>query len=101
MSNVAVIAKINAQPGKRDELVQVLQGALDTAQAEEGTLVYLLHADTADPDVLWMYEVYADDAALGAHTSSDAFKALGPSIAPLLAGRPELTFLAPIGGKGL
>jgi hypothetical protein len=31
---------------------------------------------------------------------SEAFKALGPSIMPFLAGRPELIFVTPIGGKG-
>jgi len=31
---------------------------------------------------------------------SEAFKALGPSIAPFLGGRPELSFVSPLGGKG-
>ena len=28
-------------------------------------------------------------------------KALGPKLAPLMGGRPELIFLNPLGGKGL
>ena len=35
-----------------------------------------------------------------AKLDSDAFKALGPAIMPFLAGRPELIFVTPIGGKG-
>lgn len=100
MSKVAVVAKIPAAPGRRDELVAALQTALDTARGEPGTEYYILHADAKDPDVLWMYELYTDQAALDAHMGSEAFKALGPAIGPLLGGAPELTFLAPLGGKG-
>jgi quinol monooxygenase YgiN len=100
MSKIAVIARVPAQPGKRDDLVAALQAALETASAEEGTTYYILHTDAKDPDVLWMYEMYTDQDALVAHSGSESFKALGPAIAPFLAGRPELTFLTPIGGKG-
>jgi quinol monooxygenase YgiN len=100
MADIAVIAKLTAQEGKRAELAAALQGALDTAAGEEGTLCYILHEDAVEADTLWFYESYTDQAALDAHMGSDAFKALGPAIGPFLGGRPELTFLKPIGGKG-
>ncbi len=100
MSKVAVIAKIAAQEGKRDDLAKALQAALDTAQGEVGTEAYILHEDASDANLLWMYEMYTDQDALGVHMGSEAFKALGPSIMPFLAGRPELIFVKPIGGKG-
>lgn len=98
---VAVMAKIPAAPGKREELVGALRQALDTAQGEPGTRYYLLHADASDADTLWMYELYDSQEAFQAHAGSEAFKALGPALAPYLGGRPELTFMTPIGGKGL
>ena len=101
MSHVAVIAKIPAAPGQRDQLVAALQAALETADQEPDTLRYILHEDTADADVLWFYEMYTDQDALVAHGSSDAFKALGAAMKPFMGGRPELTFLKPLGGKGL
>jgi quinol monooxygenase YgiN len=101
MSHVAVIAKISAAPGQRDQLVTALQGALDNAEQEPGTLRYILHEDTANEDLLWFYEMYTDQDALVAHSSSDGLKALGAAIAPFVGGRPELTFLKPVGGKGL
>ena len=100
MSKVAVVAKIPAAPGKRDELAKALQVALDTAQGEAGTEYYILHADAKDENLLWMYELYTSQDALTEHMGSDAFKALGPTIGPFLGGAPELTFLAPLGGKG-
>lgn len=101
MAKVAVWAKIPAAPGKRDELAAALQAALDTAKGESGTIYYLLHTDAADPDSLFMYELYEDQDALNAHMGTEAFKALGPAIGPFLGGAPSLTFLAPVGGKGL
>ena len=98
---VAVIAKLAAAPGKRDDLAAALQVALDTAGSESGTTYYILHADAKDADALWFYELYTDQSALDAHMGTDAFKALGPVLAPFLAGRPELNFLTPLGGKGL
>lgn len=100
-SQVAVMARIPAAPGKRGELAAALQVALDNAAAESGTTYYILHEDPADADSLWMYELYADQAALDLHMASEGYKALGPTIVPFLGGRPELTFLKPLGGKGI
>ena len=98
---VAAIAKIPAAPGKRDELIDALQIALDNAQGESGTLQYILHEDSKDPDAVWFYELYTDQDALTAHSTSDGFKAIGAAIGALVGGRPEITFLKPVGGKGL
>lgn len=101
MTKVAVWAKIPAAPGKRDELAAALKVALETAKGEPGTIYYMLHTDAGDADSLYMYEMYESQDALNAHMGSEAFKALGPAIGPFLGGAPQLTFLGPIGGKGL
>jgi quinol monooxygenase YgiN len=101
MSKVAIIAKIVAQEGKRAELATALQANLKIAEGEAGTEKYILHEDAAAPDVLWFYEIYTDQESLIAHGSGEEFKAVGRTLAPLMAGRPEITFLTPIGGKGL
>lgn len=100
MSQVAVIAKIQALPGKRAELIEVFQAGLATAESETGTLQYVMHEDAADADIIWFYEVYENQDALTAHGSSEAMKALGMASRSFAAARPELTFLNPIGGKG-
>ena len=101
MSRVAVIAKIPAAPGKRDDLTAALQMALDNVESEPGTRYYILHEDSKDADVLWMYELYEAQSDLEAHMGAGWFAELGPLLAPLLAGRPVLTFLNPVAGKGL
>ena len=79
MSQVALIAKIPAAPGKRAELVAAFQQALDNVMDEPGTIRYILHEDAKDADVLWFYELYTDQAALQSHSTSAAMKALGHS----------------------
>jgi quinol monooxygenase YgiN len=101
VSNVAAIAKLTAQPGKRDELAKGLQVMLDQVQSEAGTLLYILHADNDEAETLWFYELYTEQSALDLHMGSETFKGLGPVIGSLLAGRPELHFVTPLGGKGL
>lgn len=101
MSQVVIIAKFTALSGQRAPLTAALQAALDTAEKEPGTRLYILHEDTANADVLVMYEMYENQEALAAHGSSEAFKALGPAIRPYTASRPEITVAKPVGGKGL
>jgi quinol monooxygenase YgiN len=101
MSKVATIAKIAAKEGQRDQLARALEQGLATAAGEEGTIMYILHADANDPNLLWFYELYRDDDARTTHATSDGMKALGPVVGPFMAGRPELIRLEPLGGKGL
>ena len=101
MAKVAVIAKITALPGKRDEVVAVLNGVVAATQDEPGTLLYAMNVDKVDEDVIWFYEVYADDAALAAHGGSEAMKAAGGQLRDKAAGRPELHVVELVGGKGL
>ncbi len=101
MTKVALVAKMTAAEGKRDDLVEALGRLFDAVGVEEGTEVYALHLDAGDADVVWFYEVYRDMDSLTAHGTSDVMKAVGPELTSLMAGRPELTFLTPVRAKGL
>lgn len=98
---IAAIARIPAKPGQRDELINALKPLIEAVEAEEGTLRYILHTDTKDPDVLWFYEQYTDGDAFSAHGSSEAMKTLGPAIGEFAGGKVDIHILAPVIGKGL
>jgi quinol monooxygenase YgiN len=100
MSKVSMWVKLPLQPGTRDAAVAAIQVALDNVQGEQGTEIYIVHADPNDADVVYFYEKYADADALGAHGGSEWFKGFGPTLAPFLAGRPEMLMLTPLAGKG-
>lgn len=101
MSQVAIIAKFTCIDGKRDELYSGLAPMMDHVGSEDGTLLYQLLEDPNDANVAYMYELYTDDAAVKAHSSSDAMKQIMNAFGGILAGRPELTMLTPVRGKGL
>lgn len=93
MSKASVWVELELQPGKRE-------GAIDDVQAEAGTERRVLHTDGDDENVLYFDEQYLDSDALTAHGGSEWFKAFGPKVGPVLAGRPSMQFLTPLSGKG-
>ncbi|KAA0234447.1 MAG: hypothetical protein JJLCMIEE_02645 [Acidimicrobiales bacterium] len=93
MSKTAVIAKIVAAPGRRDEAVSVLEKLFSAVSEEPGTEQYILHTDTRDEDTIWMYELYTDDEALAVHSSSETMAIVFGEIGPLLGAAPELIVL--------
>lgn len=102
MAKPALIAKMTAAEGKRDELVAACQKMIDYVTASEpGTEVYVLHTDNKNENVIWYYEMYADGDALKTHGGSDMMAAFGKEIAGLLDGRMELMRLTPVAGKGI
>jgi quinol monooxygenase YgiN len=101
MSKVSVLAKITAQPGKRDEVAALLQTVIDVVSKDEpGTLLYILNTDRKSEDVLWMYELYENRDALTAHMNGEEFKAMGPKLMELVASQPELIIGEALAGKG-
>jgi quinol monooxygenase YgiN len=101
MPKLAVIAKITALPGLRDEVVAVLSDVVAASKDEPGTLLYAMNVDRSEADVVWFYELYSDEAALAAHGGSEAMKAAGGKLRDKAAGRPELHLLDLVDGKGL
>lgn len=102
MAKPALIAKMTAAEGKRDELIATFQKMIDyVTESEPGTEVYVLHADRKNDNVLYFYELYSDGDALKTHGGSEMMAKAGKEMAGLLDGRPELIQLTPIGGKGL
>ncbi|MFI5041961.1 MAG: putative quinol monooxygenase [Acidimicrobiales bacterium] len=101
MAKVAIIAKITALPGKRDEVVATLSEMVDVVKGEPGTEVYALNIDKADENSVWFYEVYTDEASMAAHGGSEAMKAVGGRLRDKAAGRPELTLLELVAAKGV
>lgn len=101
MPKVAIVAKLTAVDGKREELASVLEKMFPTVEQEEGTEVYAMHNDLKDPDTIWFYELYADNDAFGAHGSSDAMKEMFGALGGLLAGAPDMHIIEPRRAKGL
>jgi quinol monooxygenase YgiN len=93
-----LIGKITAVSGKRDELATIL---LEGTGAMPGCLSYVVAIDPAEPDALWITEVW-DNAV--SHKASLALPGVQAAIAkgrPLIAAFSNRVETMPVGGYGL
>ena len=101
MSKISVFVKLTAKPGKRDEMVAAFEAVRPLIDAEEGTEMYTVHLDQTDADVVWMLELYRDQAAFDAHGSGEALATIFGSLGGLVGAPPELNMSTPVPGKGI
>jgi quinol monooxygenase YgiN len=93
-----LIGKMTATPGQRDALAAVL---LESSDAMPGCLSYMVATDPADPDALWITEVWDSQASHQASLQLPSVKAAISKGRPLIAGFSNRTETVPIGGYGL
>jgi quinol monooxygenase YgiN len=93
-----LIGKVTAVAGQRDTLAAIL---LEGTGAMPGCMSYVVAADPADEEALWITEVWDNQAS---HQASLALPAVKAAIArgrPLIAGFSNRVETIPLGGAGL
>jgi quinol monooxygenase YgiN len=93
-----LIGKLSAVPGQRDALATIL---LEGTEAMPGCLSYIIATDPADPEALWVTEVWDSPASHQASLALPAVKAAMAKGRPLIAGFSNRTETVPMGGYGL
>ena len=101
MTKISLIAKLPVAEGKIEEMKTALATLIAAAAEEPGLEVYSAHQDEKNPNDFYFFEVYANAEALEVHGKGDAMKAAMGAVGACLAGRPEITKMAPVGAKGL
>jgi len=91
MSAKALIARLEAKPGRRDEVVELITKVFGEVGAQRGTLAFNAHPE--GDNTLWVYELYADDQAWAEHRSGEMFNAVQPSLAELFSEPPDVHVL--------
>ena len=103
MAGVGRYMKFTAQPGRVDELADVLLKAAASLSDTPGCELYVINRVPEEPDVVWVTELWlsqdALDASLEQLRAGDA-KALLAELQALLAGPPERIDVTPLGGVG-
>ena len=100
MSQIAFVVKLTAAEGKRDEALATLGKLVDVVGTEPGTLEYVMHTDVAEPQVIWFYELYADQAAFEAHATSATMAEVMGGLGGLLDGAADMRQLEIVRRKG-
>jgi len=94
MSDLYVTATIVTTPDKADALRDILLPVVDQFRAEDGCLAYTLLEDQEEPGRFFTYECWRDRAALDAHMSSKAMKAIEPTLGDYLTQALDQHFLS-------
>jgi quinol monooxygenase YgiN len=97
---ITVVATVRVRPGSEERFLKAVAPLLEhVLQNEPDTLVYLLHRERGASNGFLFYEVYADEGALAAHSSSEVLQRFFAEVSPLLEGQPEIRMYEEVGGK--
>jgi quinol monooxygenase YgiN len=97
-----VSAYWRAREGKADRLAEVIEELLAPSRAEPGNVFYQAQRAVDDPQLFYLYEQYADEAAYEAHMDSEHFTRLvkQEAIPELLEDRRREFFTTLIDDRG-
>lgn len=65
--------------GELATVLTALRRLVEASRQESGCLMYQAHRDPGNPNVIFLYEQYDDEAAYDAHAESEHFKTYGLS----------------------
>ena len=97
MSRCALLARLEAKPGKEEQLEQFLKSALPLAEAEPGTRTWF--ALRFGPSSFGIYDTFGTEAGLQAHLDGPIAAALMSRSEELLAKPPQIDRLDLLASK--
>jgi len=97
MVKYALFARLEAKPGKEDEVASFLQAGLQLANQEERTPLWF--ALRLGPRTFGIFDAFRDEAGREAHLAGPIAKALMAKAPDLLAKPPSIDRLDILGAK--
>ncbi len=101
MTKVSLIAKLQTNPERADEVEAALENTCNAAAEESGLEIYSAHKDSAEEGVYWFFELYENEEALGVHGQGDGMKAAMTALGSLLTAPPIINMASPVAAKGI
>ena len=101
MAKVSLIAKLQTDPKKAEEVEAALAATCSAAEEEVGLEIYSAHKDSGEEGIYWFFEMYTDGDALGVHGQGDGMKAAMSALGALLLAPPTINIASPVAAKGL
>jgi quinol monooxygenase YgiN len=77
---IAALVTMNPKPGRRDELERRLSEALAMVRTEPGNLVAMVLRDPSQPDKVFEFAVFRDEAAIEEHWKAEHSVRMTPII---------------------
>ena len=94
---INVVATVKVREESTAEFEQIVAGFRPRMLADSGCLRYDLQRVQNAPGTYVLLESYDSSEALQRHGASAEFTEFGAAIGAFLLGKPELTFLDPVG----
>lgn len=88
MEKFALLARVEAKPGKENEVLAFLKSALPLAEAEPGTVRW--YALQLGPSTFGIFDTFETEEGRQSHLSGEIAKALMANAAELLAKDPVI-----------
>jgi quinol monooxygenase YgiN len=85
-----IVVSIKIKEGHKDAFIEaMLDDARGSVNNEPGCLRFDVIQDGADPDKIWLYEVYVDEAAFQAHLQTPHFTEWIDTVKEWMDGDPQ------------
>lgn len=97
MSKVALLVRLEAKPGKEQEVADFLKGGLPLAQAEPDTLTW--YGIQIGPSTFGIFDTFPNEEGRKAHLDGPIAAALMANAANLLASDPVIEFVEVLAAK--
>lgn len=97
MYKVALFARLEAKPGKENDVAKFLEAGL--AMARQETTTPLWFALRLGPTTFGVFDAFADETGRQAHLNGPIAKALMAKAPELFAGAPSIQPLEVLGAK--
>jgi len=88
-----VAIMIEAKPGEEDAVAEIGQKLIAPTLAEPGVKLFIPYRSPTNPALFFIYELYVDEAAWGAHQQTAHFKELVAELLPRVTRRERIPFV--------
>jgi len=88
-----VAIMLEAKEGQADALAEILRVMTPPTMAEPGVQLFLPYRSPANPLLFFVFELYVDAAAWGAHEATDHFKTAVAQLLPRVTRRERVPFV--------
>jgi quinol monooxygenase YgiN len=93
---ITVIAKLPIKEGKMEEALTEIKELMAKVAKEEGTVLYSLNSEKANPNTLVLVEQYKDKDAFNFHSSTPHFVDFFTKSATFIGDNPEIIVMKEI-----
>jgi quinol monooxygenase YgiN len=88
-----VAIMLEAKEGQADALAETLRVLTPPTMAEPGVKLFLPYRSPTNPLMFFIFELYVNEAAWGAHEATDHFKAAIAQLLPTVIRRERVPFI--------